>query len=353
MQHNVIPPQVISQEEWAGCYDQGWGKNLVSAAYSHPAKVSFKLAERIYAHAIQEGWISSGSKIVDPFGGIGGFGFHALWHGMDFTAVELEPKFVGLGRQNIILWRRKYSGKEGLGSARIIQGDSRELVEVIVGADLICSSPPYAGSMNSETHGIDWTKAKKDYPGRVIHEERIANLKKNHNKRMYGLTDGQLGAMKEGDFDCVIGSPPFMAQERGAGLAKPDAVYIKDGHHFGSNHGYQNQGNSPGQLASLPEGRFEAIVGSPPHEETPGHGGKPTALDIKKGTGGDLQKYGNTEGQLAESDTFWAAAKIILIQCHTILKPGGHAIWVCKDFIRKGKRVPFSDQWQALCESVG
>src|SRR3990167_3133811 len=32
---------------------------------------------------------------------------------------------------------------------------------------------------------------------------------------------------------------------------------------------------------------------------------------------------------------------------------GGHAIFVTKDFIRKGQRVPFSDQWQALCESVG
>jgi hypothetical protein len=32
---------------------------------------------------------------------------------------------------------------------------------------------------------------------------------------------------------------------------------------------------------------------------------------------------------------------------------GGMAIWVVKDFVRKGKRVPFSDQWQALCEQQG
>lgn len=32
---------------------------------------------------------------------------------------------------------------------------------------------------------------------------------------------------------------------------------------------------------------------------------------------------------------------------------GGMAIWVTKDYIKKGRRVPFSDRWLALCESVG
>jgi hypothetical protein len=36
-----------------------------------------------------------------------------------------------------------------------------------------------------------------------------------------------------------------------------------------------------------------------------------------------------------------------------VLRPGGYAAWVCKDFVRKGQRVPFSDQWQQLCEAVG
>lgn len=32
---------------------------------------------------------------------------------------------------------------------------------------------------------------------------------------------------------------------------------------------------------------------------------------------------------------------------------GGKAIFVCKDFVRKGQRVPFSDDWLKLCEAVG
>ena len=67
------------------------------------------------------------------------------------------------------------------------------------------------------------------------------------------------------------------------------------------------------------------------------------------------QGFAKTEGNIAKEQgpTFWQAAKQILEQCHQILRPGGHAIWVCKDFVRKGKRVPFSDDWLKLCEAVG
>jgi hypothetical protein len=44
---------------------------------------------------------------------------------------------------------------------------------------------------------------------------------------------------------------------------------------------------------------------------------------------------------------------VILEQVYAVLKPGGHAIFVTKDFVRAKTRVPFSDQWQALCEAVG
>ena len=58
-------------DEWHGCYKRGWGRELVPEAFAHPAKVSFSLAERIYAHMAAEGWIEPGMTVVDPFGGIG------------------------------------------------------------------------------------------------------------------------------------------------------------------------------------------------------------------------------------------------------------------------------------------
>jgi len=40
-------------------------------------------------------------------------------------------------------------------------------------------------------------------------------------------------------------------------------------------------------------------------------------------------------------------------QCHQILKPGGVAIWVVKDFVRAKRRVDFCGDWRRLCEAVG
>lgn len=42
-----------------------------------------------------------------------------------------------------------------------------------------------------------------------------------------------------------------------------------------------------------------------------------------------------------------------MVYPHQVLKTGGVAAWVCKDFVRNGQRVPFSDRWRQLCESVG
>jgi len=52
-------------------------------------------------------------------------------------------------------------------------------------------------------------------------------------------------------------------------------------------------------------------------------------------------------------DTFWSAARVIVSQCYQVLAPGGHAIWVVKDFVRNKQIVPFCEQWRELCESCG
>lgn len=55
----------------------------------------------------------------------------------------------------------------------------------------------------------------------------------------------------------------------------------------------------------------------------------------------------------AEKETFWTAARDIVQECHAILKPGGVAVWVTKDFVRNKARVPFSDDWARLCQACG
>ncbi|KKL64003.1 hypothetical protein LCGC14_2169450 [marine sediment metagenome] len=98
------------------------------------------------------------------------------------------------------------------------------------------------------------------------------------------------------------------------------------------------------------------IISSPPYEEGIGHGGNPTSTDKEKALHiANSKRYSETNENLGNQrgDTFWQAAKEIVQQCYQLLKPGGHAIWVTKAFVRKGAIVDFPGDWRQLCESVG
>ena len=63
---------------------------------------------RIYEYAVERGWLVEGDVVLDPFGGVALGALHAMQQGLHWRGVELEEKFVGLGRQNIALWNEKY-----------------------------------------------------------------------------------------------------------------------------------------------------------------------------------------------------------------------------------------------------
>ncbi len=394
--------------EWHGCYDDGWQGEIVAEAFALPAKVSRALIRRIYQHAFVEGWLLPGDTVVDPFGGIAGTALDAMWNGLTWVGCELEPKFVGLAGENIEQWQRRYGAKAGFGSARIVQGDSRKLADVIAGAHCCIGSPPFAEcdlhtsasscatGKPSRADGTSGGRAKGDYvrgesPGQLgrmfegtppalicssppyaaiatgagglntkpgadgQQSGRNASAPSQNTDQRYGETAGQLAAMREGEapaIDCIVSSPPFASQQTGGGIAAANG--INGNVRTGQNCGYQNQAESDGNLGAMPEGRFDAVVSSPPYEGQQVGTGK----DGRTGWRGYTDIGGGTSAkaeQLSamEPDTFWSAAREIVAQCHTILRPGGKAIWITKDFVRKGKRVPFSDQWQALCESQG
>lgn len=65
--------------------------------------------------------------------------------------------------------------------------------------------------------------------------------------------------------------------------------------------------------------------------------------------------YGDTDGNLGSEpgNDFWLSARVIVEQVYQVLAPGAHAVWVVKDYVKGGKRVPFCDQWRQMCEAVG
>jgi hypothetical protein len=198
----------------------------------------------------------------------------------------------------------------------------------------------------------------------------------------YGNSPGQLGAMRAGQPpSAVVSSPPY---EQGLGHKGVDkhperACHNSKGRDMNRYGAYGD--DSPGNLGNLPPGDPAAVISSPPYErsmDTTEQADKRAAR-----TGGFVQgmkdtKYGQNPNTFLSKDPsglnnqqrheiaarnpqvgaldaadFWSASRVILEQVFAVLKPGGHAVWVCKDFVRAKQRVPFSDQWQALCEAVG
>jgi hypothetical protein len=221
------------------------------------------------------------------------------------------------------------------------------------------SSPPYStgerghpslGSVNKDAWGHD---------GRDIAARRGLNAE-------YGSTSGQLADMSEGVFAAAVSSPPYADAVNGTGEgpgARHDPIHHNgdNAHKVSSANGY---GATPGNLGNLSGDGFQAAVSSPPFGGEAQHTGGPMptkhydgrqAPRVSSGMVTGAAPYGETEGQLAQEngDTFWSAARAIVEQTYAVLRPGGYAAWVCKDFVSKGQRVPFSDQWQALCAAVG
>lgn len=409
---------------WKNCYSQQWAGILIPPAFAHPAKISLALVKKIFAHALEHGWIQKGDTCVDPFAGIGGVAFGAMAAGLKFTGQELEPHFVDLvngvkctgiskanwvrfygrwekanrrdGRHwcpnclaqakqvieskaktddlfvvpavasyerhsgkipstgphrfegNLEFWKRKF----GLSGAVIVQGDSRKLLENLRGRiECVVSSPPYAGNEKSDYHLSADGKMRRRDEGRGYRQGAGCF----RGSETYGQSDGQLGAMRDKDFDLVVSSPPYVKSVHGGNGI--DASKLT-GNPAGPNSqafagGY---GRSSAQLAAMPEGCFDIAVSSPPYGGSESHtGGVPEYIKAKGNGFPSGDGYGLTYGQLGQStgETFWSAAREIVQQCFLALKPGGHAIWVVKDFLRNGRRVEFCEQWCLLCETVG
>ena len=333
-------------------------------AFAHPAKMSRGLTVKIFKHALSQQWIKPCDVVVDPFGGIGSTGIIGASLGLRVICVELEEKFVKLGKENFELNAKAFEvGHFGHAyQPVIIQGDSRKLSEVIAGADCVVGSPPFQGSLMTKDEEFN-AKAR---PGRT------------DQKSDYGQTPGQLGKMKPGSVDAVVSSPPYAEintpniSEKAAKKKTAIQKALGSKRTWGTAAIGNQYGTTPGNLGNLKPGEVDAVVSSPPYQKSDSRGaGKMSPEYLKKfrakeeelhGKGHSSNKYikgelhePDSEGQLGqqEGETFWQAAKQIVAECHQILRPGGYAIWVVKAFVRKGKIVDFPGDWRRLCEAQG
>lgn len=401
---------------WENCYPSKWKGVITPDSFKHPAKFSSKLIQKIYRHITEEGWLREGDRVVDPFGGVALGALEAMRYGLDWTGCELEPHFVKFGNENIRLWNGTFSGKlPRWGTAILLQGDSRQLTRVVVDAQGVVSSPPYADGC-AHTGGDD-----KDgkLQGGAYYGVGINGVVSSppYTDRSAAPTDVQgyeagLLNMNEGQtYQGVISSPPYVDSVNQSDQAndadarkdrkKKAGIDISKPVNMGGPNGVQNQpqvyGSTPGQLGALPAGDFSAAISSPPFLQTQGgcnvtstegplsdprlierHSAGNQAANAYGTTPGQLSelepgdysavissspfedilkygKYGDTDGNIGNQngETFWTAARLIIEQVYQVLQPGAHAVWVCKGYVKGGKLVDFPGQWRTVCEAVG
>lgn len=350
------------ERDWYKCYGQGWGSLCIPDAYSHPAKFSRALIRHIYDHLFEQGYLHEGETIIDPFAGISLGALHAMQHGCHWIGVELEQKFVDMGSHydcpgftaeewrryhhrvdrvnngpyhhwcpecvkamrnvgksrkipmhgphryqgNIDLWMETYAPHfPKWGSAVLLQGDSRELAQVVgqvAGASV--SSPPFSPDQPCASQ----TRAIKDYHAFT----RGDGTKRDHIMRSPGNLDG----MHATDADHAaalhqvagaVSSPPWdegspsLPPERKRETSSPND-------HGGPGPEYAQLVN-PGNLGNLRttsadhQATIQATVSSPPYtaslasDDPDRRGG--LFRDPKRRSDKTLTaEYGESEGQL-------------------------------------------------------
>lgn len=403
--------------KWHGCYDLQWSGFITKGSFVHPAKYSRGLIERIFDHMLQKGWVEPGDVIGDCFGGVATGGLIAAYRGFAWIGVELEPKFVTLGLENIDRhWQKLAQLKRPI--PQLLQGDSRNF-DLIVKAAAVVTSPPYSESLKGHKDGIDWEKSKSK-PTNGIHQAPGASC---HS--IVGSTPGQIAALNEGSVAAVVSSPPYAATSgKGGGGINVKGYVPAEGRKWTGektdpvgDRSYQGQGSdrSDGNIEILPEGSVDAVVSSPPYAgiaagagglntkpaKHPGQqSGRSVDLDsqnadqrygasegqISKLTEGDVSAvvtsppfedrvqcqdpkyqasgnghgprhsdYGTSKGQIGKesSETYWQAMNLVYSSTFRAIKPGGYIAVVVKDYVSKKQRVPLCDDTVRLLEHCG
>jgi DNA modification methylase len=354
---------------WHGCYDASWRGVIVPEAFAHPAKFAPGLIQRIYLHGFDAGWWTRGDTIGDPFGGIAGGGVMAGYEGLNWIGVELEPRFVELGNKNLAKHGPKWMAMSLASRVTLLQGDSRRFAEIVRAAGIV-TSPPFL-DRSREPHALGAGPASRgvgDSAGRVKGDYQ------------FGDSEGQIERLRHGTVDAVLTSPPYNPGDKADGTTAdrdPRADRMR-----GSFRTSEAYGSAPGQIGELAAGDIDAVVTSPPYEETNlaqkdrrtwasrmdqiqravdrgddvgeefrrilAKGVNPNSNLRIDGYGTCPEQIGNEKGQ-----TYWQAMRQVYGQCFLALRPGGVMCVVVKDYVKDKKRVPLCDDTLRLLTHLG
>lgn len=334
-------------DKWLRCYPSNWAGKIVTHATHHPAKYSSKLIKRIYDHALEEGWIKTGSRVIDPFGGVALGAYDAIRLGMQWIGNELELKYHRIGQGmdcpgfNKEYWKR-YKGR----------GDKWNELNICPSCgDVLNSSGDRSQFFGQNQIAIPERRAHR-YNGNV--DTWLNNAHRGSAILLHGDSK-QITQLIDQSAEAIISSPPYGGiRFSGAGQQGARADMKRNGRAPDGSYGA-----TEGQLGEMKDEGFDLALSSPPYDETDQNYKGGWARFHKNHTPlwrTDRQRqaeYGDTDGQLSGAQDFWIAARQIVDQVYSLTKAGGHAIWVVKDYVKGGRVIPFSDRWRQLCEAAG
>jgi DNA modification methylase len=181
-----------SNVEWNGLYknESSFKKFVHSSSNKHPAKMAFRLTEKILQHLEEKNLIDNNTIIVDFMAGSGRTGIISAIRGYKSILVELEPNFIEMQKKSIRELERQ------VGSARIkikiFHGDSRYLTSLLrdhTAQDKVgIISPPYedaeipvsipSGTVDEQRSERQELRSKGEWEGYNRSDTRnIGNLK--------------------------------------------------------------------------------------------------------------------------------------------------------------------------------
>lgn len=257
--------------------------------------------------------------------------------GRHVIAVELEAKFVQMQRDN---WAKIQTLGPEMGyemGTATILQGDARGLEGLL-VDKCIFSPPYAQAQ--EGAGI----AKRGYQGSK-HSPTDLVGKRSYMPQQAGQSPGQISALPYGSIDAVISSPPYQQSATGEDRAPfweklsedPTSARFGRKSHPHTAQGYQ----------------FDAVISSPPYEGAmEEHRHPPDYLHKAKH---HFTQYGNNEGQIGnlKAESYLSAMLLIYQNCLAILKDGGLLVLVTKNFIRNKQEVRLDLDTIKLCEQAG
>lgn len=277
------------KRDWYGLYGNGWksGAELTSEAFGHPAKFSRSLIRRIYEHCLEQGYLSLGDIVLDPFGGVALGGIDAVQNDLRWIGVELEQPFndMGAGCDCTGISKADWVRFYGRWDRARYQGERYWCPRCLAEAKRI--SAPDNGQLSFLDKPLSASYVRNS--GQIPHTEP------HHYTGNTELWGNGSATLLQGDsrFLCdvlseaggVISSPPYAqsnpnCNSKGVDVEKQWKTYrgqgggmSLDGFRQLQEKHSQGYGSGSANLANLPQGDWQAVVSSPPYADGCRHTG--------------------------------------------------------------------------------